>query len=191
MKVLCKLVCSLFLLFQAGLSYASDSLNLMLLPDPYGCHQVGVEMGINANSTLGVLGRGSCESDRPTYGAMNEDVENTFSRILVPFRYSFSGVFKDGYFVQGLAGLEKSEFKSSLGSTSNVTFASFAAHGGYQWFWKNGFNISLMGGVAYLQNIETSESIVGGEDSDVVKFLDKNTKANIHGGGGVFMGWLF
>jgi len=190
-KVLYKLALSSFLLVQAGLCYSSESINLILLPDLSSCHQVGGEIGINENSSLGILGRAGCESNRATYGNENDDVENKFSRILVPWRYSFNGVFKDGYFIQALSGVEKSEFKSTLGSTADVTFATLAVHGGYQWFWSNGFNISLMAGVAYLHEVSSSNRIVSGEEGNVTDFLDKNTKTNIHGGAGFFIGWLF
>jgi len=190
-KCLYKYVLSSLLLVESGLCYSSESNNLILLPDSSSCHQAGIEMAINKHNTLGILGRAGCESDRPTYGSKNDDVENRFGRILVPWRFSFKGVFTDGYFVQALAGLEKSEFKSTLGSSADVTFTNLAAHVGYQWFWRNGFNLSLMGGVAYLHEVSSSKHIVTGEQKSVTDFLDKNTKTNIHGGAGVIVGWLF
>ncbi len=93
-----------------------------------------------------------------------------------------------GYFVQALAGLEKSEFKSKLGFTADVTFVNLAIHAGYQWYWQNGFNLSLMAGVVYLnvnRNIMTNESVA------VADFLGENTESNFHGGASVIVGWLF
>lgn len=191
MKVIGELIFSTLLLLQAGFCYSSEYKNFILIPDPSSCHQVGVEVSINENSSLGMFGRISCESNRATYGAKNSNVENTFSRILIPWRYSFNGVFTDGYFVQPLAGLENSKFKSTLGSTAEVTFVSLAAYAGYQWFWRNGLNVSLMAGLAYLQEVNSSHDILAGEGSDVSKFLDKNTETNLHGGAGVIVGWLF
>ena len=191
MKVLYRLILATVLLINAGQCYSSNSINALVLPDLFGCHQLGGEFGLNDNSTLGALVRINCSSDRPTYGTKDGDVENRFSRILVPWRYSFNGVFADGYFLQGLVGLENSEFKTTLGSTAEVTFTNLAVHAGYQWFWRNGFNIALMGGIAYLHENSSRTNIVTGEENRVVDFIDKNTKTNIHGGAGVIVGWLF
>jgi len=190
-KVLYQLMLAVVLLISAGQCYSSNSINVVVLPDLFGCHQLGGEFELNENNTLGVLGRINCSSDRPTYGAKNDDVENEFSRILVPWRYSFNGIFTDGYFLQTLVGLEKNKFKTTLGSTSKVTFTNLAVHAGYQWFWKNGFNITLLGGIAYLHENNSRTNIVTTEETHVVNFIDKNTKTNIHGGAGVIVGWLF
>jgi len=179
------------IVLQSGKCFAGEKFNFVFLPDPFGCHQAGIETGISGNSTLGVLGRVNCGSDRPTYGSANSNVENTFSRILVPWKYSINGVFEDGLFVQALAGLERSKFKSQAGSTADVTFTNLAAHVGYQWYWKNGFNVSVMGGVAYLNKNNSDKNILTGEDKNVISFLNENTKTNIHGGAGIVVGWLF
>ncbi len=46
-------------------------------------------------------------------------------------------------------------------------------------------------GVGYLLKTNANKNIVQTEDSDVVGFLDKNTKTNIHGGAGFLIGWKF
>lgn len=186
-----KLIFMSFLLLYSGLSFAKDTINLVLLPDPYNCHQIGVDAAITENSTLGLIGRSGCKSDRPTYGSPNNDVRNTFSRILIPWRYSLNGAFKDGFFFQSLAGLEKSNFKSDLGSSAKVTFYNIAAQVGYQWFWDIGFNVSVLAGPTFLIEKESSKNVAQNEQEDVVKFLDNNTKSNIHGGAGVIVGWNF
>lgn len=191
MKFLTAILLFPFLLVTPGICFSSDNVNLIFLPDPSSCHQAGIEIDISRNTTLGVLARPNCQSDRSTYGKKNSDVENNFSRVLIPLKYSFNGAFTQGYFVQTLIGLEKSEFKSKLGSTADVMFGNFAAHAGYQWFWENGFNISLMAGVAYLKELSSSENISVGESASVVDFLEKNTKSNLHGGAGIIVGWFF
>jgi len=179
------------LIFSPGLCFSKDFLNFTLLPDLFKCHQLGVEFAITEKSTLGLIGRGSCKSDRPTYGKSNDNVRNNFSRILVPWRYSKNGVFTDGYFVQSLVGLERSKFSSELGSSANVTFLNVAFQFGYQWFWSNGLNVSVMGGPAFLVESGSSKNIVINEQDNVVDFLNKNTKTNVHGGAGVIIGWGF
>lgn len=183
-----------FLLFQSGLCLADASFNIIVLPDSinsFDCHQVGVEFKVAQNHSVGMLGRFDCETNRSTYGDTHDDVTNTFSRILIPWRYSKNGVFKDGIIIQALVGVEKSEFRSKLGSKADVTFVDFGIHYGYQWFWENGFNISALAGVAYLVETSSEKSIVQNENSDVINWLDKNTKTNIHGGAGIMIGWKF
>lgn len=190
-EYLYRLAFSAFLLGQIGQCYSSESINLILLPDAYNCHHAGFEISMNEKSTLGFLGVPGCNSDRPTYGEIDDDVNNDFSRLLVPWRYSPHRAFTTGYFFQAIAGLEKSEFTSTLGSTADVTFANFGGYAGYQWFWRNGFNISVMGGAVYLQELSSSTTLAPGEGNDVREFLDKNTNSNIHGGYGIIFGWLF
>lgn len=186
------LFCSLWL--QSGLCLSADSINVVIMPDSFNsfkCHQPGIDFKITQNSSLGVVGILDCESDRSTYGNTNDDVTNTFSRIFVPWRYSKGGAFKNGAFMQALIGIEKSEFRSILGSRADVTFVDFAFHYGYQWFWENGFNVSVLGGVAYLAKSSSQKDIVLNETPDVIGHLDRNTKSNIHGGAGFILGWKF
>jgi len=188
-KSLNLIISTLIIIFQINICYSKDY-NLVLLPEAY-CHQAGIETRITKNSTLGIIGRANCVSERPTYESKNDDVENAFSRVLLPWKYSFNGSFSKGAFVQGMAGLEKSKFKSISGSSADVTFVNLSMHGGYQWFWRSGFNLSLLGGVAYLQEVSSSKQIVGSERSEVTDFIDKNIKTNVHGGAGVTVGWMF
>jgi hypothetical protein len=191
MNNLVKLIITSFLWFQSNLCLSVESANLFVLPDPFECHQLGVETGITTNNSLGVLGTIGCESDRPAYGNANDDVRNTFSRVVLPWRYSKDGVFKDGFIGQAWVGVEKHDFESELHSQAEVTFANLAVHFGYQWFWDSGFNISVLGGGAVLAKISGNEDIVPAERSDVVSFLDKNTKTNVHGAAGFLVGWKF
>lgn len=190
-KTIYRFVFAAFLFIYMGMCHSLESMNVIFLPDPFSCHQVGVEFQTNDKNTLGLLGRLNCDSKRPTYGSKNADVDNKFSRLQVPWRYSFKDGFKSGFFVQALAGLEQSEFKSTLGSTAKVTFINIGFHGGYQWFWKNGINVSVLAGRAFLQEINSDKNIISGESQSVSNFLDKNTKTNNHGGFGVIVGWLF
>ena len=191
MKCLYKLVLSGFLLSQIGQCYSSESINFIVLPDAANCHHAGLEIQMNEKNTLGFLGVSGCNSDRSTYGEKNDDVNNDFSRFLVPWRYSPHGAFTTGYFFQAIAGSEKSKFTSILGSTADVTFASFGGYAGYQWFWRNGFNISVIGGAVYLHELSSSTTLAPSEGNDVRDYLDKNTDSNIHGGYGIIFGWLF
>ena len=186
-----RLVLICFLFFQSGVCFSDDSINLIILPDQFECHQLGFEVKLNNNNTLGAIGRYECESDRPTYGSTNDNVQNTFSRIVFPWRYSKNGAFKDSFFLQSLVGLENSKFKSTLGSEVEVTFIDLALHLGYQWFWNNGFNVSAMAGLAFLFENSVNKNIVENESSDVVDFLNENSESNIHAGIGVIIGWSF
>jgi len=177
------------LIVQTEISIA-DEYNILLLPERY-CTQAGIEKKISDEYTLGVIGRFSCNSQRPTYGSKNDDVYNEFSRLLVPLKYSFNGVFTKGPFIQGVIGMEKSEFSSKLGSTADVTYLDLAVYGGYQWYFSNGFNISVLGGIAYLQELSSNQQISASETTSVIEFLNKNTETNIHGGAGIIVGWTF
>lgn len=191
MKCLYKLVLSSVLLIQAGQCYSSSLINFIALPDAANCHHAGFEIQMNEKNTLGFLGVSGCNSDRPTYGEKNDDVNNDFSRFLVPWRYSPHGAFTTGYFFQAITGVEKSQFTSTLDSNADVTFAHFGGYAGYQWFWPNGFNISVIGGAVYLYELSSSTTLAPGETVDVKNFLDKNTDSNIHGGYGIIFGWSF
>ena len=182
----------LYLVFQSSLCFSKESFNVTLIPDLFNCHHhFGLEFAISENNTLGIIGTDKCTSDRPTYGDSNNKVDNTFNRIFIPWRYSFNGVFRDGYFIQTMIGMEKSRFKSEAGSRADVTFHDLTFHGGYQWFWDSGINVSALAGVAILKRSSLTKNIVPDETDDVVKFLDKNTKSNEHIGVGVIFGWAF
>ncbi len=173
---------------------SAEWINVILLPDSFNafdCHQPGVEFKVAEKSSVGILGRFDCDTDRSTYGSTNESVSNTFSRVLIPWRYSRKGAFQDGTLIQALVGVEKSKFRSALGSKADVTFVDFGLHYGYQWFWSSGFNVSAMAGVAYLVETSSSQEIAQNETSDVIDYLEKNTETNIHGGIGVILGWVF
>jgi hypothetical protein len=189
MNMVARLVLAWLMLFQASRCLAADSVNLVFLPDPFACHQLGLDARVTERSTLGVLGRSGCHSDRPTYGQPNDAVTNTFGRLLVPWRYSRRGVFRDGFFLQAAVGMEKHEFRSERGSSADVTFADVAFHAGYQWFWSNGVNISILGGAAFLIEQSSTSDISGNERADVVDYLDKNTETNLHGAAGAVFGW--
>jgi len=188
-KNILKLFWVMLLIVQMKISHAEEY-NLVLLPEPY-CTQAGIEKKVSDKHTLGVIGRFNCNSERPTYGSKNDDVENKFSRILVPLKHSFNGAFNQGAFIQGMIGIEDSEFKSNLGSNADVTYLNLSVHGGYQWYFRNGFNISVLGGVAHLQEISSSRQIAGSETLSVTDFINKNTETNTHVGAGVIVGWLF
>ena len=66
MKNILKLLWATFLIVQMKISYAEEY-NLLLLPEPY-CTQAGIEKKVSDKHTLGVVGRFSCNSERPTYG---------------------------------------------------------------------------------------------------------------------------
>lgn len=184
--------CLLWIVSSSCLS--ADFINIIFLPDfsnSFECSEPGVEFKVTDNSTIGILGTFDCDSIRPTYGSTNDQVSNTFSRGLVPWRYSWKGAFTDGAFIQALIGVEKSKFRSDLGSTANVTFIDLGAHFGYQWFWKNGFNISVLGGIAYLVETSSDQKLEPGESQDIIDYLDKNTDSNVHGAFGAIIGWKF
>ncbi len=192
MKILTCLFSFLYLTLLSSSCFSDDSLNVILIPDPTRCHHhVGFEILVHENNTMGFIGANECTSDRPTYGGTNSQVENTFRRFLIPWRYSMKGALKDGYFVQTMAGMENEKFNTDAGSSADVTFIDLTLHGGYQWFWANGFNISALAGFAYLYRKSVSKDIAVNEANDVIAFLDKNTKTNLHFGSGIILGWSF
>jgi len=93
--------------------------------------------------------------------------------------------------MQTMVGVESSRFKSETGSNADVTFVDLTFHGGYQWLWGSGFNVSALVGVAYLKKYSVDKNISKNESNDVIEFLDKNTKSNMHVGTGVIFGWAF
>jgi len=188
-KNILKLFWAMSLIVQMKLSHAEEY-NLLLLPEQY-CFQAGIEKKVSDKHTLGVIGRFNCNSERPTYGSNKDDVDNKFSRILVPLKHSFNGAFNQGAFIQGMIGIEDSKFKSNLGSNADVIFLNLSVHGGYQWYFRNGFNISVLGGIAHLQKLSSSKQISGNETLSGIDFLNKNTETNTHAGAGILLGWLF
>jgi len=197
MKIFKYLLVPSFLLFQMSLSFAQDSINFSVGPDPIThCHQYRVDVAITKNSTLGVMPSYNC-TDRPNRpnndGSMviNSQVTNKFNRIIIPWRYSPNGAFINGLIVEAIVGVEKSEFKSASGSNANVSFIDTGVWLGYQWFWHNGLNITAVAGVAHLSRISLDKSISPTESSNVSDYLDQQTSTNTHAAGGVFFGWVF
>jgi hypothetical protein len=187
-----KCILFLMLVFQSSFCFSQNAINLIVLPDlRYSTHHVGVETSVTQNSRMGILVAHKQDSDRPTYGDSNEDVTNTFSRILIPWTYCKSGAWEDSYFITGLFGLEKDKFRSVAGSRAEATFVDFGLLAGYQWFWPNGFNISAMAGGAFLISSDSARNISDSETTDVINYLDKNTKTNQHLSAGVIIGWAF
>lgn len=161
------------------------------LPDPFSCHQLGIEKTITQQSRLGILAVNNCRSDRPTFGEANNDVKNTFSRILFPFIYAPNGAMKTGKIYLATIGVEQHQFRSDLGSSVDASFFDAGAHIGYQWFWSNGFNITATAGIAILTLTDSKKNIKTNEKSDVVDFLNDNSKTNIHPGAEILLGWSF
>jgi len=166
-------VLTVVLIFQTSLCFSKEFINISLVPDPSpSCSQLVFDFAVTENSTLGVS-PASCNSNRPTYGKPNSAVRNNFNRIIIPWRYSPNGVFKDGYYVMATIGVEKDEFTSASGSTANVTFMGTSIHTGYQWFWRNGFNVTFLISASHLARHSLSKSISPTESGDVVDFLGK------------------
>jgi hypothetical protein len=191
MSIFKYLVVISYLLFHTSLCLAQESINLYVGPDfKSHCNQYGIDFSITKNSTIGILPAYNC-ADVNTYGSLNDQVTSTFNRILIPWRYSPHGAFKNGYFVLALLGMEKNDFESVAGSSVNVSFIDTGVLFGYQWFWRNGFNISGSIGVAHLMRNSLDQSISPTESNSVSDYLDKQTSTNNHVGGGVFLGWVF
>ncbi|VVC82436.1 hypothetical protein [Sideroxydans sp. CL21] len=198
MKIVkCIISCS-FLLFQTSICFAGDSVNLSVAPDPAtGCNQFRIDVALTEHSTLGVM-PAHC-TDRPSrpsrfFGGdmkMNSQVTNKFNRILIPWRYSPYGVFSNGFFVEALIGVEKSELKSASGSSANVTFIDTGVWLGYQWIWHTGLNIAAVAGINHLTQNSIDKNISPAESSNVSDYLNQQTSTNTHVGGGVFLGWAF
>lgn len=184
-----------FLLFSVFEASADKFINLSIAPDPVTkCHQIRMDFAVTANSMVGIM-PASCTNrpDRPVDGSMviPDQVTNTFNRVIIPWRYSPYGVLRDGLILEALAGFEKSEYKTTLGSNTNNTFILFGVDVGYQWVWTNGFNISTFIGFAHLIRNNHEVTIVPAESSAVVDYLDQQSNSNTHLAGGVFLGWAF
>ena len=191
MKIFKYILVNLFLLFHASLCIAQDSINLYVAPDPTThCHQFGVEVALSKNSSIGVIPSYNC-ANRNTYGPLNDQVTSNFNRVIVPLRYAPNGIFENGYFLMALIGMEKNEFKSVAGSSANVSFIDTVILFGYQWFWRNGFNISGSIGVAHLMRNSLDQTIAPTESNSVSDYLVQQTSTNTHVGGGMFLGWVF
>ena len=185
-------VVTLLFVLQPFRCLSQESLNLVVLPDPlFGTHHIGGELALSKNSRLGMMAAYKKDSSRPTYGESNDNVTNTFSRLLVPWIYSKNGSWEDSFFVTGLTGLENDSFTSTAGSRAEATFINLGILGGYQWFWKNGFNISATAGVAFLIETSSKKDISADESSEVIDYLDKNTQTNVHPAAGMIFGWAF
>lgn len=184
------------LFFQTSLCFAKGSISFSVAPDPITyCHQYRVDVPITKNNTLGVMPTSNCTDrpSRPTNGSIkiNSQVTNTFNRIIIPWRYSPNGAFIDGFIVEAIVGQEKSEYKSASGSSANVSFIDTGVWLGYQWFWRNGFNVSAVVGGVHLTRIRLDKNISPSESSNVSDYLDEQTSTNSHQTGGVFFGWAF
>ena len=170
---------------------AQGIFNLILLPDPFSCHQVGLEIAVSDNNRLGLLGVAACKSNRPTFGSPHPDIDNSFSRLLLPWTYTRNSAWTDSFFIKPIIGRESHRFRSKKDSNAEVVFMDYTVQAGYQWFWKNGFNITTSGGLAYLARSRLKKTITSDEDQSVIRFLDDNTETNVHAGIGVILGWLF
>lgn len=190
----CKyLLVSAFLLLQTSLCFAENSINFSFVYDIHSpdCSQLLVDVATSKNTSLGISPM-SCNSDRPAIVmAPNSNVRNQVNRIVVPWRYSPRGVFKDGFYFMATLGVENDQFNSTAGSTANVLFLGSSLHTGYQWFWKNGFNITLIFSASHLARMSLDRTTSPTESPDVVDFLDQNTSTNTHYSAGPLLGWAF
>lgn len=183
-----------FLLLQTPLCFASseDSINFQFAIDPfYHCNEYNIEVAVTKNSSLAINGAPECNSNRPTYGPPNSSVSDKFNRGGLLWKYAPHGVFNDGVFMFAAVGMQTSEFKSTAGSTANVSFIDYGISLGYQWFWKNGFNVSAFVSAAHLAQNSLNQSIAPTESPDVRTFLDQQTSTNSHVGMGWIWGWAF
>jgi len=196
MKIFNYMLVNIFLVFQMSFCFAKNTVNFSVAPDlSTYCHQYRIDAVITGNSTLGVMPSYRCTDrpDRPSNGTMviNSQVTNTFNRLLVPWRYSPHGAFNNGYFLEAFAGVENSEFRTGAGSTADVKFFDTGVWLGYQWFWRNGLNISAVIGGSHLARVSLDRNISPSENSSVSDYLDEQISTNTHVAGGVFFGWVF
>jgi hypothetical protein len=192
MKIYEYLLVSAFLFLQTSLCFAEKSINFSIVPDRSpDCSQLVVDVAMSEHTSLGISPL-SCNSDRPAIAmAPNSNVRNQVNRIVVPWRYSPRGVFKDGFYFMASLGIENDQFNSTAGSTANVFFLGSSLHTGYQWFWKNGFNITLIFSASHLTQMSLDRTTSPTESPDVVDFLDQNTSSNTHYSVGPLFGWAF
>lgn len=190
MQAVFNLAVFFMLVFHHAVTFSRDLINVILVPDPYDCHQTGVETALTNNSRIGILAVIHCATDRPAYGSANNNVRNNFSRILIPWTFS-KAIWTNGYFLKALVGVEEHEFLSAKDSHADVTFTDVSTHLGFQWFWDNGLNVSASFGAAFLFADDVTKNIQNDEGGDVISFMDKNTKSNHHAALGIILGWAF
>lgn len=179
-------------LIRPSTCLSQNSINITLVPSPlYQTHQYGIETIITGNSRLGILVANKRSSKRPTYGESNDQVRNDFRRALALWSFGIKGAWQDGFVVTTMAGVEEDNFKSAQGSRAEVTFITLGVLAGYQWFWRNGFNITASAGRVLLIANNVKKDIAESESDDVAAYLDKNTKTNNHTGIGIIFGWAF
>ena len=193
MKIFKYLLVSSVFVFQTTLCFAEKTINVTLVLDPsLICSQPIIDFAVTARSVLGIS-PGKCHSDRSSNtSGRNVEVRNDFNRIIFDWRYAPSGVFKDGFYVMTILGVENDKFSSAAGSAAEVTFLASALSTGYQWFWKNGFNISGIFSASHLTRMSLDKYVIAPtEKSDVIDFIDSNTSSNTHYSYGVLFGWAF
>jgi len=192
MKVFKYLLVSLVLFFQTSLCFArsENSINILLIPDPItNCSSAGVEIAMTKNSTLNIVPQ-SCAS-RPSVGLANNQVTNKFDRVGFGMEFYLQGALNGGYFMSLGGGVENVEYTSVAGSSAKVQFVDVAIGAGYQWIWKNGFNMNLQFAIAHLMLNSLDKTISPTESADVTNFLNQNTSTGTHPGMGFAFGWAF
>lgn len=202
MKIFRRIIVSSVLLIQTSVCFAQSEKSINFTSAPYiapkhVCEMFGIEVAITEKITLGVSPAVNCKNrasvtDRKVGLDFPSGVTNKFNRILIPWIYAPAGSFHTGYFVQILSGVERGEYKTAAGSSANVTFINTGFTGGYQWFWGNGFNISVNLGVAHLVRYKFDRNISPAETSNIIiNYLDQQTSTNTHPAGGIQFGWAF
>lgn len=183
---------TLVLLLQTSLCFAGaeNSVNILLMPDPItNCSTAGLEVAMTEHSTLNIVPQ-SCTS-RPSVGLANNQVTNKFDRVGFGVEYYLEGALNGGYFVSMGSGVENVEYTSVAGSSAKVQFIDVAIGAGYQWIWKNGFNMNLQFAIAHLMLNSLDKIISPTESADVTNFLNQNTSTGTHPGMGFAFGWAF
>jgi hypothetical protein len=194
MKILKYLLVSLVLFLQTSLCSAQESVNVLIGPEfqALPCSQLYIESAVSPRSTLGIL-PSSCNANRSsglTGPIANES--NQFDRVAFDWIYSPKGVFKDGFWFGALTGVEHDNFSTTAGSSADVYFFANALVTGYQWFWKNGFNIRLSFSAVHLTRISLDNYKIAPIDSiDTINWLNTNASSQTHYAYGPAFGWPF
>ena len=182
------------LFLHTALCSAQETVNVLIAPEfqAPACTQPEIDFAVSPRSTLGII-PGSCNANRSsglTGPLANES--NQFDRLAFDWIYSPKGAYKDGFWFGALTGVEHDNFSTTAGSSADVYFFANALVTGYQWFWKNGFNIRLSFTAAHLTRISIDNyKVAPTENSDTINWLNTNASSQTHYAYGPAFGWAF
>ena len=194
MKILKYLLVSLVLFLQTALCFAQETVNVSIGPDftNLPCSQPYIDFYVSPRSTLGIM-PSSCSDGRSSGSTKRSaDVSGQFDRVVFDWVYSPKGTFKDGVLFMAATGVEHDVYSTTAGSSADVYFSANALVTGYQWFWKNGYNIRVNTSVVRMIRISTDNfKTAPTESQSTIDWLNTNDSNGTHFSYGINFGWAF